>query len=92
MQSVKDRKAVRITLVTGEVLTGWIYGVDDYHWGLVEADGSTHMVHKTAPCLSVVDASIGDLREEYRSEVEALADPFRRYVMKHHFNSQPADN
>jgi hypothetical protein len=85
-QAVKDGKPLRVAFPDGESIEGWVYGADDYHWGIVDAGGTTHLIHKSAPRVTVLDHYYSDLPEV----VEKIAGPFRDWVMREHFNSQTA--
>ena len=93
-QSVKDGKAVTFTLADADPVTGWVYGYDDFHWGVVAIDGTTHLVHKTAQCVTIQnDHLLSDLHKVTRQQIEVLVGPFRRYVMENHFGIiQTTDN
>jgi len=86
-QSVKDRTPVRVTLVDESVVDGWIYGMDDFHWGIVDTTGDTYLVHKSAPVLQFLSYPV--LTGEEGSAVTDKTEPFRDYVMRAIFNQQP---
>lgn len=91
--AVKGRRAIRAALpsVSGwEHITGWVYGGDDYHWGIVTAQEELFLVHKTVPAIQILDLRIDDLEDEGQQEtVGSLVEPFRQRVMRDHFGQQP---
>jgi hypothetical protein len=80
-QTVRDRSLVVVYYPTGEPVTGIVYGMDDYHWGVVEADGTCHLVHKSSSHVTLT----GRLAPE---DLRQRAEPFRSWVMKNHFRNQ----
>lgn len=82
--AVKDGHALRVVLPNGDAIEGWVFGVDNYHWGIVDAGGSTHLVHKSAPCVSVLDWLT------MPPTLEEIVGPFRDYVMREHFGQTVA--
>jgi hypothetical protein len=87
-QTVKDGTAVRVTTLGDdgpESITGWVFGMDDFHWGIVDGHGNKYLVHKTAPSLQIVDYPTLGTYAEKRDEIEALVEPFRRSVLRNHF-------
>lgn len=85
--SVRERRAVRAHLLGGvEAVSGWVCGMDDYHWGVVDGKGDVHLVHKSSS-ITITRESV-----ELPSEAEAVVAPFRDSEwMKAHFGqtSQP---
>lgn len=92
--AVKDGRAIEFVLpaTTERKVIGWVYGVDDYHWGVVDQRGSTFLVHKSAPLLQILPARLDQLSEHVRDCVEPLVAPFRAYVMREHFKHDPASD
>lgn len=90
-QSVKDRTPVRVTLADDSVIDGWIYGMDDFHWGIVDSGGDTYLVHKSAPALQFLSYPV--LKTGERDSVAEKTEPFRDYVMRNFFaQHQTASN
>ncbi len=82
--AAKSRKRVSVVLPDGSKVSGYLVGADNYHWVLLSADGHTHLVHKTAPAVTIEKmsiendpdaASIASSIEGYRSSV--LVDYFK---------------
>lgn len=83
-KTVRDGKAIEFSLVDGVSLTGWVYGMDDFHWGVVDGGGRTHLVHKAA----ATRVSILDSEGAPPAVVTEVAGRFRDYVMKTYFGQQ----
>lgn len=83
--AVREVRQVVAHLPGGCQVRGYIYGGDDYHWGLVDADAptTTHLVHKTTP-LSITSESTSD------PQIRKVVDPYRQSVLRNHFGHRPA--
>jgi hypothetical protein len=80
-QTVKDGNAVDFTLLGGSRVQGWVFGMDDYHWGVVDASGGTHLIHKAAAAkVSILDAT------HMPRAVQDVVGPFRDYVTRTFFS------
>lgn len=88
-QAVKDLRAVEIwTAEGGPAVTGFIYGMDDYHWGLVDCTGLTMMVHKTASLVRFLGYTLDALPRDQQDKVLPVVQPFRNRVLREVFNQQ----
>lgn len=76
--SVKEGRQIRVT-VEGEPFEGWVYGVDDFHWGLVDAEGATVLVHKSAPVVVFLPS------QKTTPRAERLVSSFRAWVLRSHY-------
>jgi hypothetical protein len=85
-RSVKDSRPVTVTLPDGDTLTGWICGADLYHWGVADAAGDVHLVHKSVPSVKVSSSDLTSIPEL----VEKIVAPFRASVLRDHFSQQPS--
>lgn len=88
-QAVKQGKAVQFVTVCGEKVTGWVFGMDDYHWGVVTPTGEVHCVHKSAPLMTVTDHLLERQAVGTREDIEPLVQPFYERVMREHFRTSP---
>lgn len=61
---------------------GWVYGMDDFHWGIVGADGTTQLVHKSAPQLVFTPHLLSKQSKDVRAVVEPIVEPFYDRVMR----------
>lgn len=89
-QSVKDRTPVRVLLADEYFVDGWIYGMDDFHWGIVDTAGDTHLVHKSAPTLQFLSYPV--LKPGEGGSVIEKTEPFRDYVMRTFFSQTASTN
>lgn len=81
--AVKDERKVRIQYRDGTGLVeGWVYGMDDYHLGIVDVTGNTMLVHKSAAAIITFTDRVMD---EGDTRIREICDPFRRRVMEEHF-------
>lgn len=79
--AVRDRRQVIAHMSGGVKITGYIFGSDDYHWGIVGVTAAeTVLVHKSSVCLV-----ISSLDSEPPERVRELTEPFRAYVMEKFF-------
>lgn len=88
--TVKDSQAIEVTLPSGDSVVGWVYGMDAYHWGVIDQAGVCHVLHKTGASFRIHDLVIEDLPEDRSKVIEATTRSFRAYVMRTFFNCQPA--
>lgn len=81
--SVRDGKAVTAFLNGHEPIRGWVAGMDDYHWIVVDEEGHTTLVHKSAPAMQIESSpSI----ESAPQAVQDRVSTFRDFLMREHFN------
>jgi hypothetical protein len=91
-------KQVARTVLDGKLITfrpfpaeptftvcGYVYGMDDYHWAVVESGGQTHLVHKAAPVVTMADESTFEQESSHES-LEKLVGPFRSWVERELFS------
>lgn len=83
--AVRDGVAVEVTLVGGQSVIGWVFGTDNYHWGLVSRMGEVSLIHKSAPCLKITEHKLSREPQDVQDVVNDLVGPFRDYVMREHF-------
>lgn len=84
--AVRDRRQVIAHMSGGVKIVGYIFGSDDYHWGIVGVSGDkTVLVHKSSVCLE-----ISSLNAQPTERARELTEPFRDYVMKNVFGQTPA--
>lgn len=68
----------------GDLVSGWICGFDDFHWGIVDARREVHLVHKSAGLVTILPDSVA-----VPPEVEDIVAPCRDYVMREFFGKTP---
>jgi len=91
-QSVKDGRRISVR-VEGEVITGYVGGMDDYHWLIVAPtdDGgvTTTLIHKSAPLVHLHPESTY-AEESGLAAMEQIIAPFRGMVMRTYFGANAA--
>lgn len=91
--AVKDYRHLTISAVTGEELAqGFVYGMDDFHIGIVDTNGNTRLVHKSAAAVISFDTfpTFVALASEVRAMIEETCGAFRSRVMREHFSQTSA--
>lgn len=91
--AVRDQHPVQVRLMNGDFLVALAYviGMDDYHWVLVDHDLSTHLVHKTVPCLTILSGlTLDQDRHPSAPAIRERTAVFREMIIRTHFNHQPA--
>lgn len=70
---------------TAATIDGYLCGMDDYHWMVVQATGEVVLVHKAqTPVVTI--KSVKTYQDEDRREVlEKIIGPFREHVAKTYF-------
>ena len=75
-QSVAHGRMVTFHTPVREV-TGYLFGMDDYHWAVITAEGRKTLVHKgSASLIDFADESTYDTEDEH-DRLERLVGPFR---------------
>lgn len=85
--AVRDGKMVTVTISTGEKVTGYVFGVDDFHWLIITPHVETLMVHKSAPSVLIHQKSTLDAAH---AEVQTLVSHFRSSVLRDYFKTTPS--
>lgn len=92
--AVKDRKAITIVLPNGQdLITGFVYGMDDFHIGIVDEYSNTSLVHKSAAAaIRFTDnvMSSGGQPGSIAEKIREICEPFRNRVMREHFSQTSA--
>lgn len=85
---VRNSQRVEITLLTGHVVSGYIYGGDDYHWGVVNPQGETSLVHKTAPMVKVLPTTLSQEQKWVQEDLEPIIAPYQDFIMRTVFSQK----
>lgn len=77
---------VRFTFGVDWTVTGFLCGMDSYHWKVVEdKDGTVevHLIHKTHAMVTVLEGETPwtDLPDEQRVRIEHIVAPFHKSVL-----------
>ena len=87
-RTVLDGRLLTFTPLVGEPITGYLCGMDDFHWMVVTPYGSKHLVHKaSAPVIDFGDCRY--IEEPDHPVLEKVVGPFRRFVEAEFFGRQP---
>lgn len=59
-------------------VTGYLAGMDSYHWKAIDTDGIVHLIHKTQAVVRIDESAMpwNLLDGDSRDVVEAVAGPF----------------
>lgn len=82
--AVKEQRRIEVDLPSGPI-SGYVMGMDDYHWVIAASSGQTYLVHKSAPCLVVTSVTIAE-DPDATPDLMTKVDAFRRWVLKHVYN------
>jgi hypothetical protein len=79
-KTVLDGRRVTFRFPSGEMVEGYLCGMDDYHWMVITSEGKKHLVHKGSA--SIIDlADINSYSGERKhSDLERVVGPFRRFM------------
>lgn len=87
--AVRTGQRVTFNPLVGEPVTGYVGGMDDFHWKVATIeDGNVVvvLVHKTAATVKVhPKPTYND--DEHRHDLEQIVAPFRDYVMRTFFQN-----
>lgn len=82
-RSVLNGQQVTCTSAGIEVATGYVFGMDDFHWAVVSPGGETTLVHKAGTHVKIhPDHTYDGLPEDQRETLEPMIRPFRDFVSK----------
>lgn len=87
-RTVLDGRILTFTPLVGDPITGYLCGMDDFHWMVVTSRGTKHLIHKaSAP---VIDFGVCQYDEEPNHPVlEQIVAPFRNFVASEFFGRSP---
>lgn len=85
--AVRDRRMVIAHVPYIEPIYGYVLGVDDYHWVVVDRvqPDEVHLIHKSSPCLTITQRTLDDESSELQDRLGPMLDGYRDHVLKHHF-------
>ena len=89
-RTVLDGKTVTFNLADGP-LTGYLCGMDDFHWMIVTPYGDKFLIHKaSAASIEISDnPTYEHLSSGMRDSLEVVVAPFRRWVEAAYFGRSP---
>lgn len=87
-EAVRNHRRVEIVLANSQIVSGYIYGGDDFHWGVVNPQGETFLVHKTAPMMHLLSITLGQEQSWVKEELEPIVTPYRDFIMRTVFSQK----
>ena len=91
-RTVKDGRKVSFWLSSGLEISGYISGMDDYHWFLVTPENRKHLIHKGLASLITLHDESTYATEPLWELLEQTIAPFRDHVLAHYFGEQYAQS
>lgn len=88
--TVMDGKQVDFHLTGGMVVSGYLAGMDDYHWMVIDPQGKVSLVHKGSAILVQPWTRETYSTEVAKTDLEAVIQPFRKWVGRHFFGRSAA--
>lgn len=83
-RTVMDGKMVTVQDGKTEPITGYLAGMDDFNWFIVEPSGAQHIIHKAGLRITIYREP-SYTGETNKAHLEVLIAPFRRYVERTYF-------
>jgi len=80
--AVRKQQQLRFDLGPEWKISGWLCGIDDYHYKVVDLYGTVYLIHKTQ-CVVAINEDGGLLPEDLR---EIIA-PFQQSMEREHSGS-----
>lgn len=90
-RTVVHGRKVSFQFPSGQVIEGYLCGMDDFHYMVVEpVTGQKHLIHKGGACIiTLADESTYDVEPRF-ADLERVVAPFREYVDREYFGRQKA--
>ena len=94
-----EERMVTFTLGPDWKINGFVCGMDDYHWKVVDGGGNVHLIHKSQAVVTipsgdaVVDNSLSDTSawtDEQRAMLRPIIAPFKE-AMERERRPSPQD-
>jgi hypothetical protein len=89
-RTVLHGRAVTFRFPSGDAVTGYLCGMDDFHWMVVTSDGLKHLIHKGSASVITMADTPSYNSEPLCDEMEAVVGPFRRFVEEVLFGRTPS--
>lgn len=83
--AVREGRKVTVYLPSGREVSGYVMGMDDFHWALCTADLDVLLVHKSTDAIRIHTHTTFKTESKVE-EIEERVAPFRDWVLKNHFN------
>ncbi len=85
--AVRYGRSVSVVVPDKGLIYGLVMGMDDYHWVITDGQ-DVHLVHKSNPCLTITDRTLG--HHPRRESIESMVAPFRSKVMRDVYQIKPS--
>lgn len=79
--AVADSRQVQVG-VNGSTINGYVMGMDDYHWVVVDTKTTVHLVHKSAPLFTIGRRTLSDELQTVQDELTPMLAPFQQFVLR----------
>lgn len=79
-RTVVDGRILTFTPVSGAPVTGYLAGMDDYHWLVVTPYDEQVLVHKSASKIDIGAKTYN--QETLRADLERVIAPFRAHIQE----------
>lgn len=89
-RAVKERLRVTFQIANYPAVSGWVCGVDDYHWVVATEQGTTLLIHKSCPLVTITTTSLDDanLKRGALESITQATEPFRNRVLADHYGQK----
>lgn len=75
--TVVKAQQITITTSTGDVVSGYLGGMDDFHWMVVDLNADVVLVHKSAPKIEINSGCESYSELPNHTLIEKIVRPFR---------------
>lgn len=79
-RTVLHGRAVTFRFATGDPITGYLCGMDDFHYMIVTPEGQKHLIHKGSASIITLADTPSYESEPCHTALEKVVGPFRTYV------------
>lgn len=70
-------------------ITGYICGMDDFHWMVVTSRGQQHLIHKGSAVFVTLAETPSWNAEPIREQLDEVVGPYRQWVARNVFGRDP---
>lgn len=80
-RSVHDGRLVTFHIPGSENISGYVAGMDDFHWLVLTPDGKEHLVHKSGASVVTIASQPTYAEEVLHADLERVIEPFRKRLV-----------
>lgn len=88
-RTVLHGRAVTFRFASGEPITGYLCGMDDFHYMIVTPQGQKHLIHKGSASIITLADTPSYESEPLLPDLEKIVGPFRTHVESAYFGRKP---